>query len=225
MKSLVIAFVICLSCGAYGEDVKPAKAIAALMLSDKVFGNVTFSQPSCTEAVFIQVEITGLTPGKHGFHVHEKGDLSGGCLSTGGHYNPDKLKHGARESAVRHVGDLGNVVADNNGIVSTSYSDNLITLYGSRSIIGRAVVVHAAEDDLGITDHPDSTKTGNAGGRVACGVIGVLEPVDEWPCTGGSSKLALASVLLLAVAFISFGLRQVFVVALFPLLLEQTIFL
>lgn len=108
------------------------------------------------------------------------------------------MKHGARESAVRHVGDLGNVVADNNGIVSTSYSDNLITLYGSRSIIGRAVVVHAAEDDLGITDHPDSTKTGefsfvncasssprnslffsipqigNAGGRVACGVIGVL---------------------------------------------------
>lgn len=75
-------------------------------------------------------------------------------------FNADKLKHGARESAVRHVGDLGNVVADNNGIVSTSFSDDIITLYGSRSIIGRAVVVHAAEDDLGITDHPDSTKTG-----------------------------------------------------------------
>lgn len=94
--------------------------------------------------------------------------------STGGHYNPDKLKHGAREDSVRHVGDLGNVAADENGAVSTSYSDNVITLFGSRSIIGRAVVLHAAEDDLGKTDHPDSHKTGNAGGRVACGIIGIL---------------------------------------------------
>jgi superoxide dismutase, Cu-Zn family len=97
------------------------------------------------------------------------------CIrSTGGHYNPDKLKHGAREDSVRHVGDLGNVAADENGSVSTSYSDNVITLFGSRSIIGRAIVLHAAEDDLGRTDHPDSHKTGNAGGRVACGIIGVL---------------------------------------------------
>jgi superoxide dismutase, Cu-Zn family len=94
--------------------------------------------------------------------------------STGGHYNPDKLKHGARDDAVRHVGDLGNVLADANGVVSTSYSDNVITLFGSRSILGRAIVLHAAEDDLGKTDHPDSHKTGNAGGRVACGIIGVL---------------------------------------------------
>lgn len=94
--------------------------------------------------------------------------------STGGHYNPDKLKHGAREDSVRHVGDLGNVAADENGVVSTSYSDNVITLFGSRSIIGRAIVLHAAEDDLGRTDHPDSHKTGNAGGRVACGIIGIL---------------------------------------------------
>ncbi|CRL04705.1 CLUMA_CG017768, isoform D [Clunio marinus] len=175
MKSLVIIFVICLSCCAYGEDNKPAKAIAVLGFSDKVFGNVTFSQPSCHEAVFIQIAIVGLTPGKHGFHVHEKGDLSGGCVSTGGHYNPDKLKHGAREDSDRHVGDLGNVVADQTGTVSTSYSDNVITLFGSRSIIGRAIVVHAAEDDLGRTDHPDSHKTGNAGGRLACGIIGILK--------------------------------------------------
>jgi len=174
MKSLVIAFVICLSCSAYGDDKKPAKAIAVLGFSDKVFGNVTFSQPSCTDAVFIQVDIVGLTPGKHGFHVHEKGDLSGGCVSTGGHYNPDKLKHGAREDSVRHVGDLGNVVADEHGVVATSFSDNVTTLFGSRSIIGRAIVVHTGEDDLGQTDHPDSHKTGNAGGRAACGIIGIL---------------------------------------------------
>lgn len=93
--------------------------------------------------------------------------------STGGHYNPDKLKHGAREDAVRHVGDLGNVVADENGNVYTSFSDTVMTLFGSRSIIGRAVVVHSSEDDLGRTEHPDSPKTGNAGGRVACGIIGI----------------------------------------------------
>lgn len=94
--------------------------------------------------------------------------------STGGHYNPDKVNHGSRDDSVRHVGDLGNVMADANGVVSTSYSDTVITLFGSRSIIGRAIVLHAAEDDLGKTDHPDSHKTGNAGGRVACGIIGVL---------------------------------------------------
>jgi superoxide dismutase, Cu-Zn family len=94
--------------------------------------------------------------------------------STGGHYNPERAKHGAREAQVRHVGDLGNVVADASGRVSTSFSDAVITLFGSRSIIGRAIVVHAEEDDLGITDHPDSHKTGNAGGRVACGIIGIL---------------------------------------------------
>jgi len=205
MKSFVIVFVICLSCSAYGDDKKPAKAIAVLGLSDTVHGNITFSQPSCTEAVFIQIEIVGLTPGKHGFHVHEKGDLSGGCLSTGGHYNPDKVNHAARESADRHVGDLGNVEANANGIVSTSYSDTVINLFGARSIIGRAIVLHSGEDDLGLTDHPDSKKTGNAGGRLACGIIGILEPSDEeWPCSNGSPHLGVASLLLIVVAIVGY---------------------
>lgn len=72
------------------------------------------------------------------------------------------------------MGDLGNVLADQSGRVSTSFSDQVITLYGARSIIGRAIVVHNDEDDLGKSDHPDSHKTGNAGGRVSCGVIGIL---------------------------------------------------
>jgi superoxide dismutase, Cu-Zn family len=57
-----------------------------------VKGNITFTQTDCTEPVFVEISMTNVTPGKHGFHVHEKGDLSGGCLSTGGHYNPDKVK-------------------------------------------------------------------------------------------------------------------------------------
>lgn len=94
-------------------------------------------------------------------------------MSTGGHYNPDKLNHGGPHDHIRHVGDLGNVVADSNGVVSTVFSDSVISLFGTRSIIGRAIVVHSAEDDLGKSEHPDSPKTGNAGGRLACGVIGI----------------------------------------------------
>jgi superoxide dismutase, Cu-Zn family len=84
-----------------------------------------------------------------------------------------QLTHGAPEDHVRHVGDLGNVIAFDNGSVYTSYSDNVITLVGPRSIIGRAIVIHEGEDDLGRTEHQDSKKTGNAGGRAGCGVIGI----------------------------------------------------
>lgn len=69
---------------------KPLKAIA-IISGDGVNGNVTFTQNGCGEAVLIEVSIIGLQPGDHGFHIHEKGDLSNGCLSTGGHYNPDKV--------------------------------------------------------------------------------------------------------------------------------------
>lgn len=172
MKVLVVlSAVLCVAVQAKDQ---PKKAIVYLNGNAGVTGNVTISQPSCTEPVFIEINAVGLTPGKHGFHIHEKGDLTDGCASTGGHYNPDKVSHGAPNDQVRHVGDLGNIVADENGIAKTSYSDTVVSLYGARSVIGRAIVIHAEVDDLGKTNHPDSLKTGNAGGRVACGVIGIL---------------------------------------------------
>lgn len=85
-----------------------------------------------------------------------------------------QVNHGAPKDDVRHVGDLGNVVADDKGHVSVQLTDTIISLTGPHSIVGRGVVVHDGEDDLGRTEHPDSKKTGNAGGRAACGVIGVL---------------------------------------------------
>lgn len=94
--------------------------------------------------------------------------------STGGHFNPDQFPHGGPLDHYRHVGDLGNVFADPNGIVSTQFTDSVISLYGDRSIIGRAIVVHAAEDDLGKAGDSGSVTTGNAGARLACGVIGIL---------------------------------------------------
>ncbi|XP_049295303.1 uncharacterized protein LOC125770104 [Anopheles funestus] len=175
---------------------QPRKAIVFLQGTAGVSGNVTISQPSCTEPVFIEINVVGLTPGKHGFHIHEKGDLTDGCASTGGHYNPDKVSHGAPNDQVRHVGDLGNIAADDNGIAKTSYSDTVVSLYGARSVLGRAIVIHAEVDDLGKTNHPDSLKTGNAGGRVACGVIGIVAPFDEPEQECGSGQQGLMPAAL-----------------------------
>ena len=113
--------------------------------------------------------VTGLTPGKHGFHIHEFGDLSDGCKSAGGHYNPDGVDHGDIDKG--HAGDLGNIVADENGTAEVSLVLKRVDLFGDRNIIGRAIVVHADEDDLGKGGDAESLKTGNAGDRLGCGVI------------------------------------------------------
>lgn len=120
-------------------------------------------------------QITGLEPSStHGFHVHEFGDISGeGCLATGGHYNPFNQTHGAPEDKVRHAGDLGNVVANENGTVILDITDRQLRLRGARSIVGRGVVLHSGVDDLGRGNNTDSKKTGNAGSRLACGAIGI----------------------------------------------------
>ncbi|KAK0439880.1 superoxide dismutase [Armillaria borealis] len=117
----------------------------------------------------------GLDPSaSRGFHIHQSGDLSGGCVSAGPHFNPFGKNHGAPTDTDRHVGDLGNIKSDEAGVAAFSFSDSLISLNGPLSIIGRAVVVHAGTDDLGKGGDEESLKTGNAGGRAACGVIGLL---------------------------------------------------
>lgn len=117
-------------------------------------------------------EVKGLSPGQHGFHVHEFGDNTNGCTSAGPHFNPYKKEHGAPNAAIRHVGDLGNIEADNSGIANINITDTLISLNGPNSIIGRTIVVHADVDDLGLGGHELSKTTGNAGARIGCGVIG-----------------------------------------------------
>lgn len=94
------------------------------------------------------------------------------CTSAGPHFNPFGKTHGAPTDEVRHVGDLGNISTDAHGVAKGSTTDSQIKLFGENSIIGRTVVVHDGTDDLGKGGHPDSLKTGNAGGRPACGVIG-----------------------------------------------------
>lgn len=110
-----------------------------------------------------------------GFHIHAFGDNTNGCTSAGPHFNPAGKNHGAPEDDERHVGDLGNISTDSNGVAKGTKQDTLIKLFGEHSVIGRSVVVHDATDDLGKGGHADSLKTGNAGGRAACGVIGLAD--------------------------------------------------
>merc|ERR1712194_277463 len=121
--------------------------------------------------------------GKHGFHIPEKAGFSNGCASAGPHYNPFKKNHGAPGDEDRHAGDLGNIVADADGIAKGSMSDHLVKLFGDTSVIGRSMMIHEDEDDLGTGDNsmagesgpPKNGKvskvTGNAGARIACGEI------------------------------------------------------
>ena len=120
--------------------------------------------------VHVVADITGLTPGKHGFHIHEFGDCSSDDgTSAGGHFNPNGMPHSMPASEQRHVGDLGNIEADKDGKAHLDYIDALISFSGKNSIVGRGVIVHEKEDDL------KTQPTGAAGARVACGVVGIAK--------------------------------------------------
>ncbi|EPB86911.1 superoxide dismutase [Mucor circinelloides 1006PhL] len=144
----------------------------AVLKGAEVSGVVKFSQASEDANVVVEASFTGLKPGKHGFHIHEFGDNTNGCISAGPHYNPHGKTHGAPDAEVRHAGDLGNIVANEAGEAKLHVEDAQLKLIGPLSIIGRTVIVHADEDDLGKGGHELSATTGNAGDRLACGVIG-----------------------------------------------------
>ncbi|KAH8372901.1 hypothetical protein KR009_007465, partial [Drosophila setifemur] len=171
LRLLCVTLALCATvCSAAQTRNTPMQAIA-YVTGPEVKGNVTFTQNDCGQNVHVRVQLEGLTQGKHGFHIHEKGDLSNGCTSMGGHYNPDKVDHGAPSDQVRHAGDLGNLEVNSTGTIDITYTDPVITLTGPRTIIGRGVVVHELEDDLGQGNHADSKKTGNAGGRIGMFVV------------------------------------------------------
>jgi Cu-Zn family superoxide dismutase len=125
------------------------------------------------EETQIIIDVYGFKPGKHGFHIHEKGTIEKGCGSLCAHYNPFNTKHGGPDDDRnnRHVGDLGNIDVDVNGICKTSFSDTLVKLSGEYSVLNRSIVIHEDEDDLGKGGDEESLKTGNAGKRIACARI------------------------------------------------------
>ncbi len=149
--------------GASGTD--RAEAQLAPTQGNKVSGTVTFVQSGDKLKVF--AELSGLTPGLHGFHIHEKGDCSApDGTSAGGHFNPAGKPHGSPEHADHHAGDLLQLVADANGNArQMSYVSGPTLAEGPGNIIGRSVIVHAAPDDY------KTQPTGNSGARQACGVI------------------------------------------------------
>jgi superoxide dismutase, Cu-Zn family len=170
LKYLVTGHVLFLLSACYAlqpEEEAPQVAVKIQSASgSQVGGTVTFT-PEKWGKVNVSGEISGLTPGSHGFHVHEYGDCSASDgSSAGGHYNPKSKDHGSPEMAMHHAGDLGNIVADNNGVARINTTFDNFKLKGRDSIIGRAVVVHEKADDL--TSQP----SGAAGKRVGCGVIG-----------------------------------------------------
>lgn len=144
----------------------------AICILEKGFGTILFDEDPITGLTIISGIIRGLVPGKHGIHIHELGNLSNGCETLGAHYNPFGKNHGGLRSKIRHVGDLGNIVANKKGIAKFVIKDKLVKLSGKYSVIGRSIVVHADEDDLGKGNHSDSLTTGHSGNRIACGVIG-----------------------------------------------------
>ena len=144
------------------------KAVAAIKsLGTGAVSGVIHFEPATPRGTRIWGELAGLAPGKHGFHVHQFGDCSApDGTSAGGHFNPTGAHHGGPTSADRHVGDLGNIEADTDGKAKFELTDATSSLTGEHSLIGHSVIVHEKTDDL--TTDP----AGNAGPRIACGVIG-----------------------------------------------------
>jgi len=113
--------------------------------------------------------VAGMSDGKHGFHIHESGDMSNGCKSMGGHYDPHGMhRHGGPQGSRRHGGDLGNVVSRHGCLDNVTLYAPGVTL---NEIRGRGIVLHEREDDHGRGGTVESQTTGSAGARISCGRI------------------------------------------------------
>jgi Cu-Zn family superoxide dismutase len=141
-------------------------------------GTVKFHQCTPKSKTNVKINLKSLPPNKiFACHIHEFGDTTNGCKSLGGHWNPQNKQHGSRrfDGVNRHAGDmLNNLESDNFGEVNYVYDDDLIFLHGNLNVFGRSVVLHDGVDDEGRGNNAESKITGNAGGRMACAVIGVM---------------------------------------------------
>ena len=148
------------------------KAVAVMTCSPVVNGHVLLSTHSPSQ-IKVACKLEGLTPGLHGIHIHECGDLRKGCKGGCSHYNPDKTPHGGPRGEKRHRGDLGNIHVSSKGTSSTTILADLTV----QEVLGRMIVIHSGPDDLGRGSDPksESKKTGNSGSRVACGIIGLVQ--------------------------------------------------
>jgi len=170
--SIILLLIIAYTCSVYPQQkdtsntVQKAVCVVYPTQGNTVTGTITFIKTG--NGIKVIADLQGLTKGKHGIHIHDCGDCSStDGSSAGGHFNPEHKSHGSPADSTRHVGDLGNIVADSTGKAHLEYIDHLISFEGKHSIIGRSLIIHKNEDDL------KTQPTGNAGGKIACGVIGI----------------------------------------------------
>ena len=167
-KSIALCLFVLFTIAGCSSKSEKAEAILDSKSGSSVTGKVTFTKEG--NVVKIIADIKGLSPGKHGFHIHEKGDCSApDATSAGGHFNPRSMQHSGHQTTERHTGDMGNITADESGNAHLEISDSIMSFDGEESIIGKSVIVHEKEDDL------KTQPTGDAGGRVACGVIVIVK--------------------------------------------------
>lgn len=159
------AVLLATACATGGSGGPTAEAVLKPTKGNSTSGTVTFKQEG--SQVIVVAKVSGLTPGAHGFHIHEKGDCSApDATSAGGHFNPHGKAHGHPDHHEHHAGDMPELVADASGNASLTARLKSVEIGGgSANIIGRGVIVHAAPDDF------KTQPTGNSGARVACGVI------------------------------------------------------
>jgi Cu-Zn family superoxide dismutase len=161
---LVTALGAVLAAGAQAADTAAAALQAAS--GSKASGRINFAQDG--DLVRVTGEVRGLSPGAHGFHLHEKGDCSApDAKSAGAHFNPTGSKHGGPSGAPRHAGDFGNITADSSGTAKINLTASGVSVARDKpeSVVGKAVVVHAKQDDL------KTDPAGDSGDRIACGVV------------------------------------------------------
>jgi superoxide dismutase, Cu-Zn family len=161
------------------EPQPPTEGVAVVMPTkgQKAHGVIVIKQEG--DLVRITGSVSGLTPGKHGFHIHEYGDLRGGDgMAAGAHFSPKGHEHGGPDDAEHHAGDLGNITANADGVATVNVSSKDLELH---FIVGRAVVVHEKADDL------KSQPAGDAGARIAVGVIGFANKKNSTAQRTGST--------------------------------------
>jgi copper chaperone for superoxide dismutase len=138
------------------------------------------------DTCLIDVTVQGLTPGKHGIHIHELGDISQGCDSCGDHYNPTNVDHGDQDNG--HIGDLGNIEIEENGWGDLVLESKRVKVW---DIIGRSMVITSGKDDLGKGSSSKSKWDGASGAGVLCGIVarsaGAFENVKKvCACSGAT---------------------------------------
>ena len=155
------------------------KNISAICVinENKCKGTIIIKEIMNKTKLEFNINLHDMVPGKHGFHIHETGNLIEGCGSCCAHFNPHNKNHGGLNSKERHLGDLGNIIVNSKGKCNMKIIDKHLKLRGQKyNIIGRSIVVHEDEDDLGLGGNEESLKTGNAGKRIGCGIIGYQKP-------------------------------------------------